>query len=163
MYLDYQLATNPSFRMTREDFNSLVNSLTDTPTPTTKPVEVGVVYRTETTNKVATTGDNVLFRRQIDKTETQGYFEIINSVQKLTIELFGDIPFNAIKETVLMPIGAFETEGVIIIYFNLILKDNVVEVFNTNPLVDFVPINEVLNTSYKRDIIILPTLTQVRN
>lgn len=162
MYTNHKLPNNPSFRMTGVEFNTLVNSLTKEPHGEANPVQVGLAIRTKTSNLIAKQEDTVLFCKDLSSELGEGYFNIISNIQKMLIETFGDINFNVIKETVLMPIGAFEDQGNIIIYCNLIIEDHQVEVFSTNPSIKFFPIEEnSLNNLNNRSIIILPTLTVV--
>lgn len=162
MYTNYKLKENPSFKMTGLEFNTLVNSITREPHEEVKPVQFGLAIRTKTSNVIAKQGDTVLFCKDLSSELGEGYFNIISNIQKMLIDTFGDIDFNVIKETVLMPVGAFEYQGNIIIYFNLIIEDHQVEVFSTNPSINFLPIEGIsLNNLDNRSIMILPTLTIV--
>ena len=162
MYTNHKLPNNPSFRMTGVEFNTLINSITREPHGEAKPVQVGLAIRTKTSNLIAKQEDTVLFCKDLSSELGEGYFNIISNIQKMLIDTFGDIDFNVIKETVLMPVGAFEDQGNIIIYCNLIIEDHQVEVFSTNPSIVFLPIEEIsLKNLDNRSIMILPTLTIV--
>lgn len=166
MYSNYKLKTNPDFHMERGEFNTLVNSLcTDKITDDHMPVKVGLVIRTKTSNLVASKEDGTkLFVSDVTKDSGEGYFSLLTTIQSMLIKTFENLDFNIIKNTILLPYGAFEDQGDKIIYFNLIIEDNLVEAFNTNPSITFVPIEESsLNMPDKRTIIILPTLTIVNN
>lgn len=166
MYSNYVLSKNPSFKMTKEDFNQLVNSLTETPEEGSRPVKVGLTIRTATNNLVATKTlkeHEVVFIHDLDPTLGKGYFNIINNLQKFLTETFGELTLDIIKKTVLMPVGAFEDEGDLIIYCVLVIQDEQLETFSTNDSIKFIPIEEnSLKNLDNRSIIILPTLTVVK-
>lgn len=163
MYSSYQLENNPSFKMTGKDFNILVNSLVKEPEENSKPVKVGLTIRTATSNLVAKHEDKILLPVDLDPNLGKGYFNVLTSIQKMLIDTFGDIDFNTISKTVLMPIGAFEDQGDIVIYLNLIIQDEHLDTFNTNASINFLPIQKnSLNNLDNKSIIVLPTLTIVR-
>ena len=163
MYSNYQLENNPSFKMTGKEFNTLVNSLTKEPTENSKPVMVGLTIRTTTSNLVAKHGDEILLPIELDPNLGEGYFNVLSNIQKMLIDTFGEIDFNTISKTVLMPIGAFEDQGDIVIYLNLIIQDEHLDTFNTNASINFLPIEEnSLNNLDNKSIMVLPTLTIVR-
>ena len=167
MYTNFKLEQNPDFQMRQGQFNALMNSLeVDQITSEHIPVKVGLVVRTKTSNLVATTeeGTKLLVSDVKIKKQGEGYFSLITNIQVLLLETFGELNFEVIKNTVLIPYGAFEDQGEMIVYFNLIIEDNLVEEFSNNPSIKFVPIEEdSLNLPDKRTIIILPTLTIVSN
>lgn len=162
MYSSYQLENNPSFKMTGKDFNILVNSLNNEEESNAKPVKVGLVIRTTTSNLVAKKEDSLLLLTDLSPELGQGYFNVLTNIQKMLIDTFGNIDFDTISKTVLMPIGAFEDQGEIVIYLNLIIEDEHLDTFSTNASINFLPIQEnSLNNLDNRSIMILPTLTIV--
>lgn len=164
MYTKYKLETNPHFKMTGTEFNMLVNSLVKTPTPDTKPVKVGLTIRTATSNLVAKEGDRIVHMKDLEPELGEGYFNVITNIQKMLVNTYGEIDFDVIKNTVLMPVGAFEDQGEIVIYCVLIIQDEHLETFSTNELINFLPIEEnSLNNLDNKSIMILPTLTIVSN
>ena len=163
MYSNYQLENNPSFKMTGKEFNTLVNSLVKEPEENSKPVKVGLTIRTATSNLVAKHEDKILLPVDLDPNLGEGYFNVLSNIQKMLIDTFGNIDFNVISKTVLMPVGAFEDQEEIIIYCVLILQDEHLEIFNTNTSINFLPIEEnSLNNLDSKSIMVLPTLTIVR-
>ena len=163
MYSNYQLENNPSFKMTGKEFNTLVNSLVKEPEENSKPVKVGLTIRTATNNLVAKQEDKIVFPIDLDPNLGEGYFNVLTNIQKMLIDTFGEIDFNTISKTVLMPIGAFEDQGDIVIYLNLIIQDEHLDTFNTNASINFLPIEEnSLNNLDNKSIMVLPTLTIVR-
>lgn len=167
MYTNFKLEQNPDFQMRKGQFNALMNSLCiDKHSEDHIPVKVGLVVRTKTTNLVATTeeGNKLLISDILVKKLGEGYFSLISNVQILLLQTFGQLNFETIKNTILVPYGAFEDQGEMIIYFNLVIDDNLVEEFSHNPSIKFLPIQEdSLNIPDNRTIIILPTLTIVSN
>ena len=163
MYSNYQLENNPSFKMTGKEFNTLVNSLTKEPTENSKPVMVGLTIRTATSNLVAKHDDEIVLPIELDPNLGEGYFNVLTNIQKMLIDTFGIINMDVISKTVLMPVGAFEDQGHMIIYCVLIIQDEHWEVFNTNTSINFLPIEEnSLNNLDSKSIMVLPTLTIVR-
>lgn len=163
MYSNYQLENNPSFKMTGKEFNTLVNSLTKEPTENSKPVMVGLTIRTATSNLVAKHEDEILLPIELDPNLGEGYFNVLTNIQKMLIDTFGNINIDVISKTVLMPVGAFEDQGHMVIYCVLIIQDEHWEVFNTNTSINFLPIEEnSLNNLDSKSIMVLPTLTIVR-
>lgn len=163
MYSNYQLENNPSFKMTGKDFNILVNSLVKEPKENSKPVKVGLTIRTATNNLVAKQEDKIVFLIDLDPNLGEGYFNVLTHIQKMLIDTFGNIDFNVISKTVLMPVGAFEDQGEIVIYCVLIVQDEQLDPFNTNASINFLPIDEnSLNNLDNKSIMVLPTLTIVR-
>lgn len=163
MYSNYQLENNPSFKMTGKEFNTLVNSLTKEPTENSKPVMVGLTIRTATSNLVAKHEDEILLPIELDPNLGEGYFNVLTNIQKMLIDTFGIINMNVISKTVLMPVGAFEDQGHMVIYCVLIIQDEHWEIFNTNTSINFLPIEEnSLNNLDNKSIMVLPTLTIVR-
>ena len=163
MYSSYQLENNPSFKMTGKDFNILVNSLTKEPEENSKPVMVGLTIRTATSNLVAKQEDEILLPIDLDPNLGEGYFNVLTNIQKMLIDTFGNIDFNVISKTVLMPVGAFEDQGYMIIYCVLIIQDEHLDQFSTNASINFLPIEEnSLNNLDNKSIMVLPTLTIVR-
>ena len=65
MYSNYKLENNPSFKMTKDTFNSLVNSLMTEREDESLPVKVGVTIRTTHTNLVACKEESVVFLNEI--------------------------------------------------------------------------------------------------
>ena len=163
MYSNYQLENNPSFKMTGKEFNTLLNSLVKEPTENSKPVKVGLTIRTATSNLVAKHEDKILLPVDLDPNLGEGYFNVLTNIQKMLIDTFGIINMNVISKTVLMPVGAFEDQGEIIIYCVLILQDEHLDTFSTNASINFLPIEEnSLNNLDNKSIMVLPTLTIVR-
>lgn len=163
MYSSYQLENNPSFKMTGKDFNILVNSLVKEPEENSKPVKVGLTIRTATSNLVAKQDDEILLPIELDPNLGDGYFNVLTNIQKMLIDTFGNIDFNVISKTVLMPVGAFEDQGYMIIYCVLIIQDEHLDQFSTNASINFLPIEEnSLNNLDNKSIMVLPTLTIVR-
>ena len=163
MYSNYQLENNPSFKMTGKEFNTLVNSLTKEPTENSKPVMVGLTIRTATSNLVAKHEDEILLPIELDPNLGEGYFNVLTNIQKMLIDTFGIINMDVISKTVLMPVGAFEDQGHMVIYCVLIIQDEHWEIFNTNTSINFLPIEEnSLNNLDNKSIMVLPTLTIVR-
>lgn len=163
MYSNYQLENNPSFKMTGTEFNALVNSLTKEPTENSKPVMVGLTIRTATSNLVAKHDDEILLPIELDPNLGEGYFNVLTNIQKMLIDTFGNINIDVISKTVLMPVGAFEDQGCIVVYCVLIIQDEHWEIFNTNTSINFLPIEEnSLNNLDNKSIMVLPTLTIVR-
>lgn len=163
MYSNYQLENNPSFKMTGKEFNTLVNSLTKEPTENSKPVRVGLTIRTATSNLVAKHEDEILLPIELDPNLGEGYFNVLTNIQKMLIDTFGIINMDVISKTVLMPVGAFEDQGHMVIYCVLIIQDEHWEIFNTNTSINFLPIEEnSLNNLDTKSIMVLPTLTIVR-
>ena len=164
MYTSYKLENNPSFKMLGKDFNTLVNSITSEQTGDSKPVRLGLTIRTATSNEVAMKDNQVIHTFDIDPELGTGYFNLLNNIKIFLTDTFGDLPFNLVQQTVLMPIGAFENEGIIYIYFVLVIQDSHVKTFSTNDQIRFVPIEgNALNNLDKKSIIVLPTLTVVKN
>ncbi len=162
MYSNYKLENNPSFKMTRHDFNALVNSITEEPTEDSKPIKVGLTIRTATSNLVAKQEDKIVFPIELQPNLHEGYFNVLTNIQKMLIDTFGTIAFNLISKTVLMPVGAFEDQGEIIIYCVLILQDEHLDPFSTNASIKFLPIEKnSLNNLDNKSIMVLPTLTIV--
>lgn len=158
MYTNYKLKENPSFRMTKEEFNTLVNSLKEE--GETK-VKVGLVVRTTYSNEVAIEGNDFMFIEDIHNGHG-GYFNVVGACQKILVEKFHVADLDTIKNTVLMPVGAFEHEGEIVIYLNLVIKDGFEQRFKTNESINFLPIQEIsLNNLDNKSIMVLPTLTIV--
>ena len=163
MYSSYQLENNPSFKMTGKDFNILVNSLTKEPEENSKPVMVGLTIRTATSYLVAKQEDKIVFPIDLDPNLGEGYFNVLTNIQKMLIDTFGNIDFNVISKTVLMPVGAFEDQGYMIIYCVLIIQDEHLDQFSTTASINFLPIEEnSLNNLDNKSIMVLPTLTIVR-
>ena len=163
MYSNYQLENNPSFKMTGKDFNILVNSLTKEPEENSKPVKVGLTIRTATNNLVAKQEDEILLPIELDPNLGEGYFNVLTNIQKMLIDTFGNINIDVISKTVLMPVGAFEDQGYMIIYCVLIIQDEHLDQFSTNASINFLPIEEnSLNNLDNKSIMVLPTLTIVR-
>lgn len=163
MYSNYQLENNPSFKMTGKDFNILVNSLTKEPEENSKPVMVGLTIRTATSNLVAKQEDEILLPIELDPNLGEGYFNVLTNIQKMLIDTFGNINIDVISKTVLMPVGAFEDQGYMIIYCVLIIQDEHLDQFSTNASINFLPIEEnSLNNLDNKSIMVLPTLTIVR-
>lgn len=163
MYSNYQLENNPSFKMTGKEFNTLVNSLVKEPEENSKPVKVGLTIRTATSNLVAKHEDEILLPIELDPNLGEGYFNVLTNIQKMLIDTFGNINIDVISKTVLMPVGAFEDQGNMVIYCVLIIQDEHWEVFNTNTSINFLPIEEnSLNNLDSKSIMVLPTLTIVR-
>lgn len=164
MYTSYKLENNPSFKMLGKDFNTLVNSITSEQTGDSKPVRLGLTIRTATSNEVAMKDNQIIHTFDIDPELGAGYFNLLNNIKILLTDTFGDLPFSLMQQTVLMPVGAFENEGIIYIYFVLVIQDSHVETFSTNDQIRFVHIEgNALNNLDKKSIIILPTLTVVKN
>lgn len=163
MYSNYQLENNPSFKMTRKEFNTLVNSLTKEPTENSKPVRVGLTIRTASSNLVAKHDDEIVLPIELDPNLGEGYFNVLTNIQKMLIDTFGIINMGVISKTVLMPVGAFEDREEMIIYCVLILQDEHLDTFSTNASINFLPIEEnSLNNLDNKSIMVLPTLTIVR-
>ena len=163
MYSSYQLENNPSFKMTGKDFNILVNSLVKEPEENSKPVKVGLTIRTATSNLVAKQEDEILLPIELDPNLGEGYFNVLTNIQKMLIDTFGNINIDVISKTVLMPVGAFEDQGYMIIYCVLIIQDEHLDQFSTNASINFLPIEEnSLNNLDNKSIMVLPTLTIVR-
>lgn len=160
MYSNYHLANNPSFKMEGKEFNTLTNSLITEPTENSKPVNIGLTIRTTNSNLVAKQEDKILFTSELSSELGEGYFNVLSNIQTMLIDMFGDIDFNVISKTVLMPVGAFEDQGEIFIYCMLIIQDDQVEAFNTNGSINFLPIEEnTLNNLDNKSIIVLQTIT----
>lgn len=157
MFTKTKLTNNPSFRMTKEDFNSLVNSISHVKHDGSKPVKVALSVRTIKSNKVFKKNNSVLLEGEINSYDTTGYFSLIRSIQKLIMDEFNIIEFNIIKNTILMPVGAFENEhGEIVVYFHLILQKTVEDIFHS-----LVPI-ETLNNLDFGSTMVLQTLSIVK-
>lgn len=160
MYSNYHLANNPSFKMEGKEFNTLTNSLITEPTENSKPVNIGLTIRTTNSNLVAKQEDKILFTSELSSELGEGYFNVLSNIQTMLIDMFGNIDFNVISKTVLMPVGAFEDQGEIFIYCMLIIQDDQVEAFNTNGSINFLPIEEnTLNNLDNKSIIVLQTIT----
>lgn len=160
MYSNYHLANNPSFKMEGKEFNTLTNSLITEPTENSKPVNIGLTIRTTNSNLVAKQEDKILFTSKLSSELGEGYFNVLSNIQTMLIDMFGNIDFNVISKTVLMPVGAFEDQGEIFIYCMLIIQDDQVEAFNTNGSINFLPIEEnTLNNLDNKSIIVLQTIT----
>lgn len=160
MYSNYHLATNPSFKMEGKEFNILTNSLITEPTENSKPIKIGLTIRTTNSNLVAKQEDKILFTSELSPELGEGYFNVLSNIQTMLIDMFGNIDFNVISKTVLMPVGAFEDQGEIFIYCMLVIQDDQVEAFNTNGLINFLPIEEnTLNNLDNKSIIVLQTIT----
>lgn len=158
MFTKTNLTKNPSFKMTKEDFNSLVNSISPEEQDGSKPVKVAVSVRTMASNKVFKKDNSVLLEGETKPHNTKGYFSLIISIQKLIMDEFNIQDFNVIKNTILMPVGAFENEqGELVVYFHLILQETVEDVFH-----NLVPIsNETLNNLDFGSTMVLQTLSIV--
>lgn len=160
MYSNYHLANNPSFKMEGKEFNTLTNSLITEPTENSKPVNIGLTIRTTNSNLVAKQEDKILFTSELSSELGEGYFNVLSNIQTMLIDMFGNIDFNVISKTVLMPVGAFEDQEEIFIYCMLIIQDDQVEAFNTNGSINFLPIEEnTLNNLDNKSIIVLQTIT----
>lgn len=160
MYSNYHLANNPSFKMKGKEFNILTNSLITEPTENSKPVNIGLTIRTTNSNLIAKQENKILFTSELSSELGEGYFNVLSNIQTMLIDMFGNIDFNVISKTVLMPVGAFEDQGEIFIYCMLIIQDDQVEAFNTNGSINFLPIEEnTLNNLDNKSIIVLQTIT----
>lgn len=160
MYSNYHLANNPSFKMEGKEFNILTNSLITEPTENSKPVNIGLTIRTTNSNLIAKQENKILFTSELSSELGEGYFNVLSNIQTMLIDMFGNIDFNVISKTVLMPVGAFEDQGEIFIYCMLIIQDDQVEAFNTNGSINFLPIEEnTLNNLDNKSIIVLQTIT----
>lgn len=162
MYSNYKLENNPSFKMTKDTFNSLINSLTTEQEADSLPVKVGVTIRTTHTNLVACREESVVFLNEI-RPEHKGYFSVLSSVVDMLNHTFKNLPPTTMAETVLMPVGAFIDNQELVIYLHLIIKDEHLEVFNSNASVTFLSIGENdLNNLKTQSIMVLPTLSIVK-
>ena len=102
MYSNYQLENNPSFKMTRKEFNTLVNSLTKEPTENSKPVRVGLTIRTATSNLVAKHYDEIVLPIELDPNLGEGYFNVLTNIQKMLIDTFGIINMDVSRSVVIL-------------------------------------------------------------
>lgn len=159
MYLDINLDQKVNFKMTKESFNSVINSLTDEPKG--KPVRLGLLVRSTTTNLVAKFEDSILLKSDIKEVPNQkGYFRLIHVIRDLVMGKL-NIESDVLMKTILMPIGVIEEETEYIIYFNLIIPDDILNTLNTD--VFFVPITECLfNGLDSLSQIIKPTVSVVK-
>lgn len=161
MYTSIKLPENPHFKMTGHEFNALVNTLEPKPTKDSMPVECNLVVRTTTSNEVLIHEDTILIDVTLDKAEPLGYFKVLYALRNCLVENFGDIPFEVIKETVMMPIGAFEFDSKVVIYMNLIIQDNQKEYFQ-NPTWKFESIDKVKESLNPKSNMVKSTLNLVK-
>lgn len=156
MYTEYKLP-HTSFKMVREKYNELVNSINENPTEESVPVRVGLTIRTMKTNRIAYVGESVLFDIEINPHNNKGYFSVIHSIRHFLLDTYGEKILPLIPKTVLMPVGAFMYNNEMILYFNLILEDEVENEFIT----DNIKMQNLSNLGYldEKSKIIKPTLT----
>ena len=156
MYTEYKLP-HTSFKMRKEKYNELVNSIQENPTDESVPVRVGLTIRTTRTNRIAHVGESVIFDIEIKPHTNTGYFSVIHSIRHFLLETYGEEVLPLIPKTVLMPVGAFMFNNEMILYFNLILEDEIENDFIT----DTIKTRSLSNLGYldEKSKVIIPTLT----
>lgn len=160
-----RITQETNFRMEKGEFNSLINNLTTTKqNEDDMKVNIGVVVRTAKTNEILINKEKqVILVSPIITSNHVGYFALIETVKDTlsnTFEDFKNITMDKLKLTVLMPIGTYVKEGELVVYFNLIIDDEVKSVFvNNNYSYNFEKMDETLLSSLKGcDIIVKDTL-----
>ena len=129
------LKENPSFRMTGEEFNKFMNSLTEEKVDDSqKEVKLALVIRTANSNLVAYSNNSVVCTSPVDSHNLQGYFSVTATVRDVIEKLFPNVTFEDIKSTVLMPMGIYKQHGKLYVYMNLIIQDNQVEKFTSQDM-----------------------------
>lgn len=164
MYSSYQLKQNPSFKMTGEEFNTIINTVRDKEElGWDKPIKLALSIRTTNTNLVAKSNKSVVVTSDLVTGEHfKGYFRLTFTVKEVLNYLFPNVAFEDIKNTVLLPLGVYEQNGELFIYMHLILQDDQIEQF-TNPEIEYTHIKD-LYFDFKLDsasLIVLPTLNLV--
>lgn len=154
LYTTYDLKENPSFKMDKKEFNTLVHSLVEE----SKGVEtfIGLTIRTISSNRVCKMDDSVVLPIESNTHDTKGYFSLLKSIQIYLVDTIGDKFISSISKTVLMPVGAFKHEGKLCIYFTLCIDDSLEEYYTTSNL-QFTDIESLsdLNSISK---VVVPTL-----
>ena len=163
MYTNFKLSSNPSFKMLSGEFNELCNSIKAKPDKRTKQ-EVRIAYTIRTVSgNLVETSPKYYKEFILDPSKGEGMFCILSCLQLELLNRFPNLCSDDIAHTVLLPIGAFEENNILYIYFNVILDDKGVENFKTKGSLVLEPIEPILNNSDLKDIIVLPTLTLTKN
>ena len=159
LYTTFEIKTNPSFRMDKTEFNTLVNSLTEEP----KGIEtfIGLTIRTITSNKICKMGDSIVLPIALEKHDTEGYFSLLKSIQTHLVDTIGVKFVASISKTVLMPVGAFMEDNKLCIYFTLCIEDDLEADYTTSKL-QFTDINSLDNLNSISKVVV-QTLTIVEN
>ena len=159
LYSTHELKVNPSFKMDKIEFNTLVNNLSEDPTG--KEAVIGLTIRTINSNRVCTMDDSVVLPIEINKHDMEGYFSLLKSIQLYLIDKIGNNFSLSLVQTVLMPVGAFTLDNKIFIYFNLLIQDEIENQYTTSEL-QFRSINSLDNLNSISKVVV-PTLTIVEN
>lgn len=169
MKSDYTLEVSPYFQMKGSDFNKLLNSV-KRELEEGVDVKVALTVRTSQSNLVLTRETSILTKENsvvfkmpvLPYKETEGAFSVLLSLQALVDQQLHLTGNDIVNNTVLIPIGAYEENNCIIIYYHLIIKDELIDSLSSNDSFNFQNIKEVkLNNTNPESIIVLSTLKEV--
>lgn len=155
MYINKELITNDvMFKMPNGKFNELCNNLKKDYEDGDIKVNVSVLVRTDSTNEVLVQDDSILFSKDVNN-DLQGYFALAKTCGVLLQENTNTKIQDIVKQTVLLPCGAFMYEQELHFYFNLIIKPEIKGYFIPSfENIDNIKLLDLPN----KDIIVLPTL-----
>lgn len=137
----------------------------DTLMPNEKKLGIAVTIRSIYTNEVFAVGNKCVFTKYLES-ELNNYLETYIYIKQLLEDIFDEtILRDNIQNTVINFINIINTDDSIFLYFNLYVKDDVVEKFKVNNLKgEFIPIPTFTNFINFEELtnIILPTLILVK-
>lgn len=162
MYIDkIALKSSPMFRLKGDDYHAILDKLKDEKEHE-EDVEavVSLIVRTDRTNEVLIDKESLLFVNEIyGKAEkTTNYMNLLQTCKVILDDIVTkDFKMEHIRNTVVMPVGVFLEDNKMHFYFNLIIKEELKDLFKYQ----FVNLEDLsLNDIDDKSIIVLPTLVK---
>ena len=164
MYIDkITLKSSPMFKMEGHEYSRFLERLKDEKEHEEDiTAVVSLVVRTDRTNEVLINQQSLLFTNEIygkAKPTNDVYMNLLQTCKVILDDISTGFTSDTIRNTVVMPVGVFLDDNKMHFYFNLIIKEELKDLF----YYEFINIEDLaLNDINDKSIIVLPTLVKTK-